>query len=81
MMAWAKTILVAAWMIGGASSAMAAPVKHREHWIPRHHAPGRALEPRFNPYTYGFQPYGYGSQPYAWGAQERWFDQAKGNIW
>jgi hypothetical protein len=81
MMAWVKTSLVAACMIGAASAAMAAPVKHREHLIRGHHAPGRALEPRFNPYAYGFQPYGYGSQPYSWGAQERWFDQAKGNIW
>jgi hypothetical protein len=84
MMAKTMAILVAACVLGGASSAMAAPLKHRSsaHWAPgqhtsaRTHARAHAFEPRYNPYAYG----AYGFQPYS-SAQERWFDQAKGNIW
>jgi hypothetical protein len=65
------------------SSAIAAPAKHRaihstaaQHALARTHARARAFEPRYDPYAYG----AYGFQPGS-SSQERWFDQAKGDIW
>jgi hypothetical protein len=81
MMTKTLVMLAAACMLGG-TAALAAPLKHRSgaarlsaghHAQARTHARARAFEPRFNPYAYGFQPYS--------SAEERWFDQAKGNIW
>jgi hypothetical protein len=81
-------IVTAAGVLGMVSSAFAAPRDHRPastHWSAGHHrsprVQPRVLEPRYvpAPYAYGFQPPGFG-MPYS-SAEERWFDQAKGNIW
>jgi hypothetical protein len=87
MMTRIMAVLVAACVLGGASSAIAAPLRHRApaHWTAAHHALARtharprAFEPRYNPYAYG----AYGANGFQPGsaAEERWFDQAKGNIW
>ena len=81
----AKTVLIAMLLVGATSSAMAAP---KAHGTARHHAAHARVLPA--PGFFGFQPYAYGNAynyaPPAFGAppfssaQERWFDQAKGDI-
>jgi hypothetical protein len=73
-------LIVACLLGGGAFSATAAPLKHRsgpEHWTAgRHVLTGKHARARASysaPYAYGLQPFSR--------AEERWFDQAKGNIW
>lgn len=79
-------ILTAAGVLAMVSSAFAAPRNHgpvSTHWNAGHHplprVQPRLLEPRYAPDAYGFQPRGFG-MPYS-STEERWFDQAKGNIW
>jgi hypothetical protein len=85
VMARIMAMLFAASVLCGTSSAFAAAGKHRPtHWIAaRHalarthaHAHARPFGTPYDPYAYG----AYGAQPGS-SAQERWFDQAKGNIW
>jgi hypothetical protein len=80
--------LLAASLLGMSPSAIAAPRDHRSaspYRAANHHRPSlvhrqpRIFEPRYAPDAYGFQPPGYG-MPYS-STEERWFDQAKGNIW
>jgi hypothetical protein len=75
-------ILVAACLLGGAASAGAAPRNHRSaaaRWTARRHASTRMHAPA-HPFPGYSAPYAYGFRPFS-GAEERWFDQAKGNIW
>jgi hypothetical protein len=87
-MAKIVAILIAASALGAGPSALAAPRDHRSasphgtanhHRLPLVHRQPRIFEPRYAPDAYGFQPPGYG-MPYS-STEERWFDQAKGNIW
>ena len=79
-------IAVAVCMLAGASPSLAASYKHRgaaAHWTTHRHAQAGprawALDPRFAPYAYS-PPAAFGLRPGS-EAEERWFDQARGNIW
>jgi hypothetical protein len=80
MRTMAKTIVIALCMLGAASSAVAAPLRHRPappHW--NRHTPARigAYGHAYGAYA---APHALGFQPFS-AAEERWFRQAKGNIW
>ncbi len=79
-------IAVAVCVLAAASPSLAAPYKHRAasaHWTTHRHVQAGprawALDPRFAPYAYS-SPAAVGLRPGSQ-AEERWFDQARGNIW
>ena len=70
-------IAVAVCVLAAASPSLAA------HWTTHRHVQAGprawALDPRFAPYAYS-SPAAVGLRPGSQ-AEERWFDQARGNIW
>jgi hypothetical protein len=83
-----RAIVVAACMVGGACApAMAAPRMH--HTVPAHPTVHRHIhggtpawartERPFSAYAYS-PPHALGPQPFS-AAEQRWFNQARGNIW